>query len=34
MVNVAEVLQEGVTTYPDIAVMNLMSVKHGKVQGL
>ena len=30
MVNVAEVLQEGVTTYPDIAVMNLMSVKHGK----
>ena len=29
-VNVAEVLQEGVTTYPDIAVMNLMSVKQGK----
>jgi len=30
MVNVAEVLQEGVTGYPDIAVMNLMKVKHGK----
>jgi len=30
MVNVAEVLQEGVTTYPDIAVMNLMKAKHGK----
>ena len=30
MVNVAEVLQDGVTTYPDIAVMNLMKVKHGK----
>ena len=30
MVNVAEVLQEGVTTYPDIAVMNFMKARHGK----
>jgi len=30
IVNVAEVLQKGVTDYPDIAVMNLMKVKHGK----
>jgi len=30
MVNVAEVLQEGVTTYPGIAVMNLMKAKQGK----
>ena len=30
LVNIAEVLQEGVTDYPDIAVMNLMKVKHGK----
>ena len=30
MVNVAEVLQEGVTTYPDIAVVNFMKAKHGK----
>ena len=30
IVNVAEVLQEGVNTYPDIAVMNLMKAKHGK----
>ena len=27
MVNVADVLQEGVTTYPDIAVMNFMKAK-------
>ena len=30
VVNVAEVLQEGVTDYPDIAVLNLMKVKHDK----
>ena len=30
MVNVAEVLQEGVTTYPDIVVMNFMKAKHDK----
>ncbi|MCH1473782.1 MAG: hypothetical protein L7V85_07695 [Bacteroidia bacterium] len=30
MVNVAEVLQEGVTTYPDIAVMNFMKARHDK----
>ena len=30
MVNVAEVLQEGVNTYPGIAVMNLMKAKQGK----
>jgi hypothetical protein len=30
MVNVAEVLQPGVTTYPDIAVLNFMKVKDGK----
>ena len=30
VVNIAEVLQEGVTTYPDIAVMNLMKAKQGK----
>ena len=30
VVNVAEVLQEGVTDYPDIAVMNLMKVMHDK----
>ena len=29
-VNVAEVIQEGVTDYPDIAVMNLIKVKLGK----
>ena len=28
VVNVAEVLQEGVTDYPNIPVMNLMKVKH------
>ena len=28
--NVAEVIQEGVTDYPDIAVMNLIKVKLGK----
>ena len=27
--NVAEVLQKGVTTYPDIAVCNFMKAKHG-----
>ncbi len=30
LVNVAEVLQAGVTTYPDVAVLNMMKVKHGK----
>ena len=30
MVNVADVLQEGVTTYPDIAVMNFMKARHDK----
>tara|TARA_B100001250_G_scaffold413098_1_gene446121 strand:- start:200 stop:940 length:741 start_codon:yes stop_codon:yes gene_type:complete len=30
IVNVAEVLQNGVTTYPDIAVVNFMKAKHGK----
>ena len=29
MKNVAEVLQKGVTTYPDIAVCNFMKAKHG-----
>jgi hypothetical protein len=30
VVNVAEVLQKGVTEYPDVVVMNLMKAKHGK----
>ena len=30
VVNIAEVLQEGVSPYPDIAVMNLMKAKQGK----
>ena len=30
VVNVAEVLQKGVTEYPDIVVMNLMKAKQGK----
>jgi hypothetical protein len=30
VVNLAEVLQKGVTEYPDVVVMNLMKAKHGK----
>jgi len=30
VVNVSEVLQKGVTEYPDIVVMNVIKAKHGK----